>query len=149
MAEPRKPDIKKSILNRVRMLYILFFGGGGGHCRQNTIYPIRTRRRKPAQQGRADLLRTVAIEADRGDVLAWDGRLLATSVPMYEVRMDFAAQGLADSVFRKYADSLAGALATFFGDKSKNAYLILLNRAYSNKSKNRFTQIAPRRVNSP
>lgn len=75
------------------------------------------------------------------------GRLLATTVPMYEVRMDFAAQGLADSVFRKYADSLAGALATFFGDKSKNAYLILLNRAYSNKSKNRFTQIAPRRVN--
>ena len=28
MAEPRKPDIKKSILNRVRMLYILFFAVG-------------------------------------------------------------------------------------------------------------------------
>ena len=147
MAEPRKPDIKKSILNRVRMLYILFFAVGVAIAGKILYIQYGPGGESLRSKGERISYERVAIEADRGDVLAWDGRLLATSVPMYEVRMDFAAQGLADSVFRKYADSLAGALATFFGDKSKNAYLILLNRAYSNKSKNRFTQIAPRRVN--
>ena len=147
MAEPRKPDIKKSILNRVRMLYILFFAVGMAIAGKILYIQYGPGGESLRSKGERISYERVAIEADRGDILAWDGRLLATSVPMYEVRMDFAAQGLADSVFRKYADSLAGALATFFGDKSKNAYLILLNRAYSNKSKNRFTQIAPRRVN--
>ena len=131
------------------MLYILFFAVGVAIAGKILYIQYGPGGESLRSKGERISYERVAIEADRGDVLAWDGRLLATSVPMYEVRMDFAAQGLADSVFRKYADSLAGALATFFGDKSKNAYLILLNRAYSNKSKNRFTQIAPRRVKSP
>ena len=104
MAEPRKPDIKKSILNRVRMLYILFFAVGVAIAGKILYIQYGPGGESLRSKGERISYERVAIEADRGDVLAWDGRLLATSVPMYEVRMDFAAQGLADSVFRKYAD---------------------------------------------
>ena len=121
MAEPRKPDIKKSILNRVRMLYILFFAVGVAIAGKILYIQYGPGGESLRSKGERISYERVAIEADRGDVLAWDGRLLATSVPMYEVRMDFAAQGLADSVFRKYADSLAGALATFFDECSNTS----------------------------
>ena len=119
MAEPRKPDIKKSILNRVRMLYILFFAVGVAIAGKILYIQYGPGGESLRSKGERISYERVAIEADRGDVLAWDGRLLATSVPMYEVRMDFAAQWLADSVFRKYADSLAGALATFSATKKQ------------------------------
>ena len=117
------------------------------HCGADCIHPIRSEWRKVASEGRASIYERETIEADRGDILACDGRILATSVPTYEVRMDFAAQGLADSIFRRHVDALADSLSNFFGDKNKNAYLIMLNRAYSNKKRNRYLQIAPRRVN--
>ena len=103
MAEPRKPDIKKSILNRVRMLYILFFAVGVAIAGKILYIQYGPGGESLRSKGERISYERVAIEADRGDVLAWDGRLLATSVPMYEVRMDFAAQGLADSVFRGIA----------------------------------------------
>ncbi len=90
----------------------------------------------------------VKLEADRGDVLACDGRILATCpFAMYEVRMDFAANGLIDSVFLRDVDSLAGSLSSFFGDKSKGAYKLMLVNAFRNRKKNRYTLISPRRVN--
>lgn len=66
---------------------------------------------------------------------------------MYEVRMDFAANGLIDSVFLRDVDSLAGSLSSFFGDKSKGAYKLMLVNAFRNRKKNRYTLISPRRVN--
>lgn len=56
------------------------------------------------------------IEAFRGDILATDGRPLATSVPYYELRMDCNAPH--KDTFNKYVDDLARALAEFFKDKN-------------------------------
>lgn len=147
MAEPRKPDIKKSILARVRWLYIIFFAIGIAIAVRIAYIQYGPNGEKLRQKGERSIYERETIEADRGDILACDGRILATSVPTYEVRMDFAAQGLADSIFRRHVDALADSLSNFFGDKNKNAYLIMLNRAYSNKRRNRYLQIAPRRVN--
>ena len=47
------------------------------------------------------------VEADRGDVLSINGELLATSLPLFEIRMDLKAQGLTDEIFNKGVDSLA------------------------------------------
>ena len=88
MAEPRKSDIKKSILNRVRMLYILFFAVGVAIAGKILYIQYGPGGESLRSKGERISYERVAIEADRGDVLAWDGRLLATSVPMYEVRME-------------------------------------------------------------
>ncbi|MFI3330523.1 MAG: penicillin-binding protein [Rikenellaceae bacterium] len=86
----------------------------------------------------------VDIEANRGDILAHDGRVLATSLPTFEIRMDFAAGGLSDKLFEDNVDSLAYYLANFFKDKNKVAYKKLLKSARENRK--RYQLISPRRV---
>lgn len=68
----------------------------------------------------ATAVRTVPSE--RGHVYSDDGRLLATSVPQYEVRMDMRADGLTEELFTANLDSLAQELAQLFGDRSKDEY---------------------------
>jgi cell division protein FtsI (penicillin-binding protein 3) len=58
------------------------------------------------------------IEAVRGNIYSDDGSMLATSVPIYEVRMDMNADGLIDEVFNAEVDSLAICLSGLFKDKS-------------------------------
>ncbi|PKP10278.1 MAG: peptidoglycan glycosyltransferase [Bacteroidetes bacterium HGW-Bacteroidetes-4] len=64
----------------------------------------------------------IVIEPDRGDICASDGRILATSVPYYEVRIDLKSPGITHEVFNKNIDSLALALSNLFRDKSANEY---------------------------
>ena len=63
------------------------------------------------------------VEAERGDVLARNGELLATSQPLFEIRMDTRANGLTDEVFSKNVDSLAYYLSRYANtDWSQNTY---------------------------
>ncbi len=146
MAE-KKRDIKKSILTRVRMLYLFMFMSGIAIAGKILYLQYGPEGEELRSKGEQISYERVTIPADRGDILANDGRILATSIPMYDIRMDFAAQGLADSVFNKYVDSLAYSLAQFYGDKSAAAYKNKLVTAHKNKKKNRYTLISPRRIN--
>lgn len=67
-------------------------------------------------------LKTMNIPADRGSIYAADGRLLACSVPYYEVRFDAKCENLTDQYFYRKVDSLAFCLSRLFGDKSKEEY---------------------------
>jgi cell division protein FtsI (penicillin-binding protein 3) len=58
----------------------------------------------------------------RGDVRARDGRLLASSVPEYEIRMDLVTEALTSEIFNSKIDSLARALSKLFKDKSASDY---------------------------
>lgn len=62
------------------------------------------------------------IEAVRGNIYADDGSLLATSIPIYEVRMDVNTDALTDDVFNQNIDSLAYCLSKLFKDRTKNEY---------------------------
>jgi cell division protein FtsI (penicillin-binding protein 3) len=80
----------------------------------------------------ADSLSTryMNVEAVRGNIYSYDGSLLATSVPEYELRMDLLAEGIADDdVFNEKIDSLAAQLSSFFGDKSARRYSGILRQA--------------------
>lgn len=80
----------------------------------------------------ADSLSTkyVEVEAARGNIYSYDGSLLATSVPEYEIRMDLLAGGIEDDkVFYEKVDSLAYKLASFFRDKTGRQYSRLLRDA--------------------
>ena len=63
-------------------------------------------------------LKTMNIEADRGSIYASDGRLLASSVPYYEIHFDARCENLTDRMFRQKVDSLSWCLSRLFGDKS-------------------------------
>src|SRR5690554_5144679 len=58
----------------------------------------------------------------RGNIYADNRDMLATSVPVYEIRMDMLAEGLSDEDYFQNFDSLCAALSTLFGDRSPAAY---------------------------
>jgi cell division protein FtsI (penicillin-binding protein 3) len=62
------------------------------------------------------------VEAIRGNIYADNGALLATSVPIYEVRMDLKADGLTNDLFYEKIDSLALGLSNLFKDRSTQAW---------------------------
>ncbi|HDP74487.1 MAG TPA: PASTA domain-containing protein [Bacteroidales bacterium] len=91
--------------------------------------------------------RNILVEANRGDILAADGRVLATSVPYFNIRMDLLAGGLTDSIFHANIDSLAMRLSQFFGDRSWYSYRSELSNARKYAKNRRYYPIAPRKVN--
>ena len=62
------------------------------------------------------------IKADRGNIYARDGSLLATSIPRYEIRFDVNADALTDEMFYGKLDSLCFGLSRLFTNKSKAAF---------------------------
>ncbi len=72
------------------------------------------------------------IEAVRGNIYATDGSLLATSIPIYEVRFDPNADAITDDLFDEKIDSLAWHLSDLFKDKSVATYKKRLQDARDN-----------------
>ncbi|MBP1618304.1 MAG: Cell division protein FtsI [Bacteroidetes bacterium] len=62
----------------------------------------------------------------RGNIYASDGRVLATSQPLYGVYMDFHANGLVDTILLDSIDLISRALAKQFPDRSVQAYKRIL-----------------------
>ena len=67
-------------------------------------------------------LKDIIIEPNRGDILATDGRLLATSLPSYEIRMDTRAAGLTDELFNDSIKALSQSLSNLLKKKSATMY---------------------------
>ncbi len=80
------------------------------------------------------------IEAARGNVFSNDGSLLATSVPIYEIRMDVCAGPITTKIFNKNIDSLALCLSNLFGDKTQKEYKRILVRARKQKERYLYLQ---------
>lgn len=57
-------------------------------------------------------MKWVEVKADRGNILADDGSLLATSLPFFDVHFDAKAEGLTDEIFDAGVDSLSWLLST-------------------------------------
>lgn len=72
----------------------------------------------------------------RGNILACDGQLLASSIPVYVLHMDFQADGLKRDTFLAKVDSLAATLSAFYGDKSAAQYKEILMKGFRSE-KNR------------
>ncbi|MBN2522171.1 MAG: transpeptidase family protein [Bacteroidales bacterium] len=88
------------------------------------------------------------IPPHRGDIYSADMRLLASSVPYYEVRMDLKTPALTDKVFYTYIDSLSCCLSGLFRDRNACEYEKVLknarklgNRYYLVKSKVNYLQL--------
>lgn len=75
------------------------------------------------------------IAPNRGNIYDINGQMLATSVPLFEIRMDAASSNIPDSVFKDNVDSLAFYLSRYFKDKSKTDYKNMLVKARKNKNR--------------
>jgi cell division protein FtsI (penicillin-binding protein 3) len=80
-------------------------------------------------------MRYISIDAARGDICADDGRLLATSVPIYEIRMDMSTKVASDELFYSKVDSLALCLSRLFGDRTPGQYRAALAGARKNQNR--------------
>jgi len=69
------------------------------------------------------------IEPNRGNIYSAEGRLLAVSVPFYEVRMDMRSEAFTRGIFDRHVDSLAIRLAGLFNDRHWSEYKQNLVRA--------------------
>ncbi len=147
MSAEKRSEIKRDILTRVRWLYVIFVVAGAAIAGRILYIQYGPEGDELRKKARKITYERVAIEADRGDILAVDGRTLAISIPTFEIRMDFAAAGLTDSVFNAGVDSLAANLSAFFRDKSAAAYKAKLVNARANRNANRYVLLSPRRVN--
>ncbi len=121
-------DAKSDILFRVYLLYIamLLFGVAIIVRMAYIQFKLGDDLLQKADQQE---LHMFDIEATRGNILASDGSLLATSVPVFEIRMDVASPLIDDAFFNSRVDTLAGQLAMLFQNKTKTAYANDLRRA--------------------
>jgi len=83
-------------------------------------------------------LKMQSIEADRGTIYSADGEMLSTSVPQFDIYVDFGADGLRQKngeLFYKNVDSLSYCLADLFQDRTQSAYKKILSSGYKKKDR--------------
>jgi len=135
--------LKKEIVWRVGVIYI-FMLAFAILIIGKILYLQLVEGGKWKEQAQTLTLKDITIESNRGDILASDGRLLASSVPYYEIRMDTRSTGMDNTIFNSGIDSLSIRLSEIFRDKSSSEYKKELVKA--RKSGERF-HLIKRRVN--
>jgi cell division protein FtsI (penicillin-binding protein 3) len=79
--------------------------------------------------------RFIPLDAERGTIYSEDGQMLSTSIPTFDIYIDFNADGLREKNgkrFKKNIDSFSLAMAKYFRDKSTTQYKKELLFAWKN-----------------
>ncbi|HVT86781.1 MAG TPA: penicillin-binding protein [Chitinophagaceae bacterium] len=82
--------------------------------------------------------RFIPVDAERGTIYSEDGQMLSTSLPQFNIYIDFMADGLREKngkIFKENIDAFSKSLSNFFGDKSADQYKKELLTAYKNKDR--------------
>jgi cell division protein FtsI (penicillin-binding protein 3) len=85
----------------------------------------------------------VDLDADRGTIFSEDSSMLSTSIPYFNIYVDFGADGLREKNGRRFTenvDSLSLCLSRLFGDQSPAAYRKILWQGY--RTNDRYYEIA-------
>ena len=118
-------EVKKDILLRVYVVYfgILLFGLA---IIAKAIYIRSSEGKELLEKARKQEMRFFPVDAIRGNICDDDGKLLATSIPIFDIRMDVSSDLITDDLFKSQVDSLANHLAKLFDDKKASDYKNLL-----------------------
>lgn len=114
-------DRNKNIITKAYILY-LFIISIIFLILFKAIYIQLAEGKKWKEKARQLTLQYKKIEAVRGNIYSSDGRLLATSIPIYEVRFDPNADAITNDFFYNNIDSLSYCLSNLFPEKSKIQY---------------------------
>lgn len=80
----------------------------------------------------------IDLSAERGTIYSEEGNMLSTSIPYFNIYIDFAADGLREKNgkrFKDNVDSLSGCLAALFKDQSAAAYKKELQQGYKREDR--------------
>jgi len=81
------------------------------------------------EMGETYIYKTDVVPGNRGDILASDGRLLASSIPYYNIYLDTRSTGMDPAKWAAGIDGLAEGLSRIVGLKSKSQWKSDLNSA--------------------
>ena len=73
--------------------------------------------------------RTTEVPANRGDILADDGRLLASSVPYYTIYMDTRSSGMSAETWSNGINGLSAGLSRLLGERSAAGWRAVITEA--------------------
>ncbi len=136
-------SIRKEIKKRLTIVFVIFIG-----CMLLVLGQILSLQFIQKEKWKDKLINYEnderEVKADRGDILDCKNRLLATSIPSYDIHMDMRADGLTKKMFNANIDSLSICLSTLFKDKSSSQYKKDLQQAYRNGK--RYYHVVRRRV---
>ncbi len=121
-------DIKRDILWRVYLVYfgVLVFALV---IIYRAAYLQFSMKDELLEKAKKQEVKYFPIEALRGNILARDGSLLASSIPDFEIRMDLSPNVVQPEIFNAKIDSLSMLLAGLFKDKWSLDYKSDLLRA--------------------
>ncbi|MEO6404866.1 MAG: penicillin-binding protein [Ferruginibacter sp.] len=130
-------EIKKDILWRV---YLCFLGMVllCAFVLGRAIYIQQAQGKYWMSMGDSLHLKYVPIDAERGSIYSEDGNMLSTSVPVFDVYVDFGADGLREKQgkrFKENVDSLSIAFANLFKDKTSGNYKKILQQSFRDKER--------------
>ncbi|MBB6459601.1 penicillin-binding protein [Flammeovirga kamogawensis] len=122
--------IRNSILLRVRFAFLLIVVIATAIIVRISDLQF-VERDKWEKAGNANRVKIRRVDATRGNILADDGSLLATSIPFYKLAFDPCVSS--DSIFNSGVDSLSQLLSRYFKEKSASQYDSLLRTARKKK----------------
>ncbi len=122
---------KSYILKRVRFIYIMvllfaliiIF---------KIIYIQLGEGRELLKETQEKKLKYFTSKAIRGNIYAEDGNLIATSIPIFDIRMDVDSEHISDEFFNEKLDSLTLCLSVLFRNKSAYQYKREIRNARNN-----------------
>ncbi|MEO8765158.1 MAG: penicillin-binding protein [Ginsengibacter sp.] len=125
-------DVKKDILWRI---YLCFLGiiVLGFIVLGRAVYIQRVQGVYWKSISNAQQLKYMDVNAERGSIYSEDGNMLSTSIPVFDVYVDFNADGLREKNGKRFydnLDSLSLSLSGLFKDASVASYRKLLVNAY-------------------
>ncbi len=80
----------------------------------------------------------IELDAERGTIYSEDGSMISTSIPQFDMYIDFMADGLREKKgkrFKENIDSLSICLANLFKDKTAGEYKRMLRVGYREKDR--------------
>lgn len=127
-------NAKKDILIREAILYVVILLTGlaiiGKAVRIYMVEGAELRTIAKKQE-----IRTFTLKASRGNILSENSALLATSVPIFDIRMDVSTPNITNEDFAAKVDSLAYSFHRLFPNQSKYYYKKLLKDARQHKKR--------------
>ena len=130
-------EVKKDILWRVYLSYLLIVGiclfifGKAVYIQQFQGHYWRSMSDSLHQK-------IEEVDPERGTIYSEDGKMLSTSIPQFDIYIDFAADGLREKSgvrFRDNLDSLSYRLANLFKDNTDGEYKRMLLHGYKTKDR--------------
>lgn len=114
-------DAKRDILWRVYLVYfgVLIFALA---IIGKAAYIQFALRSELMEKAKKQEIKYFPIEALRGNIMARDGSLLASSIPEFEIRMDLSPEVVSPELFNSKIDSLALKLSQLFPDKNARTF---------------------------